>query len=345
VHPNSSRDIGKYLKNIEIVDSNMLEELKQVHGGLRTFLMERGCNLFEVKFPDPGALRGRGEFSFWVRVKGDSDATLLNEFKRTQFFTKEEKQFLESYKNGKYVADDSYEHTSTISNHLDARVNDDIEELDSELDSFAHISSPPIDYSRLTVVRLKDICREKGLHVTGNKNALIDRLERDRVIEHETIEKQRKELKEISVGSRVSTKKTFRPKSVGFSTTSPSLDRLIPEGGNIYASTLPQMDVARTRSPRGSSATTDAVVASHLEALIKEYLTASGGLAGSRDIGRYLAANSDSRKGNRSALSELKENFGSLLAFILSREEVFSVLDKPGNGDDAGFPIKLRKAR
>jgi hypothetical protein len=41
----------------------------------------------------------------------------------------------------------------------------------------------------------------------------------------------------------------------------------------------------------------------------------------------------------------LKDNFGSLLAFILSREEVFSVLDKPGNGDDAGLTIKLKKAR
>jgi hypothetical protein len=61
-----------------------------------------------------------------------------------------------------------------------------------------------------------------------------------------------------------------------------------------------------------------------------------------------LAANSDSQKGNRSALSELKENYGSLLAFILSRESIFSVLDKAGktgNSDDTGFPIKLKKSR
>ena len=106
--------------------------------------------------------------------------------------------------------------------------------------------------------------------------------------------------------------------------------------------------MGRTRNHRGSSASTDAAVATHLEALVIEYLTASGGLAGSRDIGRYLAANSDSQKGNRSALSELKENYGSLLAFILSRESNFSVLDKAGktgNGDDTGFPIKLKKSR
>ncbi|KAL3806630.1 hypothetical protein ACHAXA_009985 [Cyclostephanos tholiformis] len=333
----SSRDIGKYLKNIEIGDSNMLEELKQVHGGLRTFLMERGCNLFEVKFPDAGALRGRGEFSFWVRVIGDSDSTLLNEFKRTQFFTKEEKQFLEGYRKEKYVVDDSYEHTTTISNYLE----------DSEVDSFENKSSPPIDFSQLTVVRLKEICRERGLHVTGNKDALIDRLEQNRFKEHEIIKKNRKELKDAGV--RVSTKKTIRPKAIGIATKSPpSLDHLIPAGGNIYASTLPQMDMGKTRNSRGSSTTTDAAVTAHLEALIIEYLTASGGSAGSRDIGRYLAANSDSLKGNRSALSELKENYGSLLAFILSRENHFSVMDKPGrpgNGDDTGFPIKLKKSR
>lgn len=45
----SSRDIGAYLKSIAIADSNMLDELKQAHGGLRTFLMERACNLFELK--------------------------------------------------------------------------------------------------------------------------------------------------------------------------------------------------------------------------------------------------------------------------------------------------------
>lgn len=345
-HLNSSRDIGKYLKNIEIGDSNMLEELKQVHGGLRTFLMERGCNLFDVKFPDPGALRGRGEFSFWVKVKGNSDSILLNEFKRTQFFTKEEKDFLECYKKGKYVADDSYEHTTTISNYLDTSVNSETEDMDSELDYFGNSSSPPIDYSQLTVVRLKDICREKGLLVSGNKDVLIDRIEQDRIIEHEITENHRKELKEASVGSRATTKKTARPKSVGMSTRSPpSMAGIIPAGGNIYASALPQMDMARTRNPRGSNTVTDAAAATHLEALIREYLTASGGTAGSRDIGRYLAANSDSRKENRSALSELKENFGSLLAFILSREDVFSVLDKPENVDDTGFPIKLKKAR
>lgn len=363
----SSRDIGKYLKYIEIGDSNMLEELKQVHGGLRTFLMERGCNLFDVKFPDAKAIRGRGEFSFWVRVKDDSDASLLNEFKRTQYFTKEEKEFLENYMKEKFIADDSYEHTSTISHIVDPNLNnsgtdedtEEDEELwrigdppleDSGLDPSVYYSSPPIDYSALTVNSLKEICREKGLKVTGTKDVLIERLVQDAILEHDIIEKRRNEYKQLKERAAITAKKV-RPKAI-ISTKSPPQHQthLMPAGGNIYASTLPQMDMIRTRKlPHGGSSSStkisDNVASPHLEALIKEYLTASGGKAGSRDIGRYLAANSDSQKGgnNRSALTELKENFGSLLAFIMSREDLFTVLDKQGNGDDTGFPIKLKQ--
>ena len=363
----SSRDIGKYLKYIEIGDSNMLEELKQVHGGLRTFLMERGCNLFDVKFPDAKAIRGRGEFSFWVRVKGDSDASLLNEFKRTQYFTKEEKEFLENYMKEKFIADDSYEHTSTISHIVNPNSisdaedeTEDDEELwrigdppleDLGLDPSVYYSSPPIDYSQLTVNSLKEICREKGLKVTGTKDVLIERLVQDAILEYDIIENRRNEYKQLKERAAVTAKK-IRPKAI-ISTKSPPQHQthLMPAGGNIYASTLPQMDMIRTaRNPlsRGGSSSTkidsDSAASPHLEALIKEYLTASGGKAGSRDIGRYLAANSDSRKGgnNRSALTELKENFGSLLAFIMSREDVFTVLDKQENGDDTGFPIQLK---
>jgi len=59
-----------------------------------------------------------------------------------------------------------------------------------------------------------------------------------------------------------------------------------------------------------------------LEMLIVEYLHAKGGEASSRDIGRYLAANSASKErlragnGDTSALSELKELSVSLISFI-----------------------------
>ena len=222
---------------------------------------------------------------------------------------------------------------------------------DSGLNPSVYDSSPPIDYSQLTVISLKEICREKGLKVTGTKDVLIERLVQDAILEYDIIENRRNEYKQLKERAAVTAKK-IRPKAI-ISTKSPPQHQthLMPAGGNICASTLPQMDMIRTaRNPlsRGGSSSTkidsDSAASPHLEALIKECLTASGGKAGSRDIGRYLAANSDSRKGgnNRSALTELKEIFGSLLAFIMSREDVFTVLDKQGNGDDTGFPIQLK---
>lgn len=88
----------------------MLKELKQEHGRLGMFLVERGCNFFVVKYSVSGAIRNSGRSSFWVRVKRDSDLT-LDEFKCTQFFTREEKLFLEGYTKEKYVTDGSYKFT------------------------------------------------------------------------------------------------------------------------------------------------------------------------------------------------------------------------------------------
>ena len=340
----SSRDIGKYLKNIDIADSNMLEELKQAYGGLRTFLMERALALFEVKFPDTKAVRAKGEFGFDVRVKGNSDETLLNEFKRTQFFTKEEKEFLESYKKGKYMEDDSFQHTAPTSSYV---ANDDESDDNTVVTGLEYFESPPaIDYHQLTVARLKEICRDKNLPVSGKKDALIERLEQDRKIEHEVIEKLQQEA---LTAKRTFTKKLARPKAMMQRTaatqrlTQPNQSTSSMTGNNVYAQALPQMNAAKYRNPVGNVTPSNPAVATHLESLIKEYLIASGGEAGSRDVGRYLAANSDSRKGNISALTELKENFGSLLTFILSRGDTFSVLDKGAGGseDNLGFPIRL----
>jgi len=59
----------------------------------------------------------------------------------------------------------------------------------------------------------------------------------------------------------------------------------------------------------------------YLEMLVLEYLHASGGKASSRDVGRYMAVNKASYerclKGQHiSALSEMKECYGSLNSFV-----------------------------
>lgn len=51
----SSRDIGRFLKSVKIGDSDMLDELKQSHGGLWSFLSDRADHLFDVKISDNAA--------------------------------------------------------------------------------------------------------------------------------------------------------------------------------------------------------------------------------------------------------------------------------------------------
>lgn len=51
----SSRDIGRFLKSVKIGDSDMLDELKQSHGGLWSFLSDRANHLFDVKMSDNAA--------------------------------------------------------------------------------------------------------------------------------------------------------------------------------------------------------------------------------------------------------------------------------------------------
>ncbi|KAL7490288.1 hypothetical protein ACHAW6_016036 [Cyclotella cf. meneghiniana] len=292
----SSRDIGMYLKSVKIADSNMLEELKQSQGGLRNFLMERARNIFDVQIPSD--MGKQSDHSFGVRVKGDSDQHLVDEFKRTQFFTKEEKEFLENYRKDNYLTNAEYSHTKFTSDE-------------------DYLILPA--YSNMTVSELKEICRERHLPVSGKKDVLIQRLEQeDKNLAQVAPKRKRDEWKEAP-------RKTIPRRNTP---------------NNVYADSLPQLDLSQKRSAPGD--TIDHKVTAHLEALVKEYLQASGGVASSRDVGRYLAANSDSHKGKRSALSELKDAYGSLLAFIHSRN-LFSVendIPRAQSSSD-GFPIKL----
>ena len=254
----------------------------------------------------------------------------MNEFKRTQFITKEEKEFLESYNKKKYLQDDSFDHTTGTTSYVPPP---------PPIEEFTFESPPAIDYSQLTVAKLREICREKDLPVSGKKDVLIERLEEDRKLEHEVIEKLQREARSAK---RTFTKKLRRPKTAVTKERQQSTP-ISPAGNNVYASVLPQYEYQNPRSLISTGESVDPAIGAHLEGLIKEYLAASGGEAGSRDVGRYLAANGDSKNGNKSALTELKESHGSLLAFIGRRGNTFTVLDKKKGqgGEQKGFPIRL----
>ena len=86
----------------------------------------------------------------------------------------------------------------------------------------------------------------------------------------------------------------------------------------------------------------------YLHGLIMEYLHVKGGEASSRDVGRYLAANSASPKGGLtkdqntrvSALQELKKLSGSLKQF-LSQSNSFEVSDRT-DGDVFEFLVRSK---
>jgi hypothetical protein len=80
--------------------------------------------------------------------------------------------------------------------------------------------------------------------------------------------------------------------------------------------------------------------ATRLQMLVLEYLHAAGGEASSRDVGRYLAANKASNErlkndasgaSSISALTELKELYGTLLKFVL-QSPYFLKSDYPSQG-------------
>jgi hypothetical protein len=82
--------------------------------------------------------------------------------------------------------------------------------------------------------------------------------------------------------------------------------------------------------------------------LVKEYIQASGGIAGSRDIGRYLNANSSfgggqhGSIGSSTALSELKGLYGSLARFINTHDDIFdrtATIDTDGNYE---FQVRVK---
>lgn len=84
----------------------------------------------------------------------------------------------------------------------------------------------------------------------------------------------------------------------------------------------------------------------HLLGLLTEYISASGGKANSRAVGRYLAANRSStgsvKSRQGSALHELKSFYGSLASFVQVHSDVLYRLDSSSDDNDFSFSIGLR---
>jgi len=174
-----------------------------------------------------------------------------------------------------------------------------------------------VDYSSYKVTELKERCRERGLPVSGTKAVLLERVQADVQNETKRLEEEHEE--------KIRRKGTIRPVPTARLNFQPSF----------------QMELERYDTD-----SVDPAVKEHIVGLIKEYLQASGGRAGSRDVGRYLAANKplDTDK-YVSALQELKKHYGSFVTFLMSNNDTFSRGKQylTPEGKEYGFPVWERK--
>jgi hypothetical protein len=92
------------------------------------------------------------------------------------------------------------------------------------------------------------------------------------------------------------------------------------------------------------------VPVSYIDGLVVEYLQASGGLASSRGVGRYLAANQASAERTKdasssvSALQELKTIHGSLIKYLKQSPALFYIEEREVvDGEHFEFSVGLQK--
>jgi hypothetical protein len=151
------------------------------------------------------------------------------------------------------------------------------------------------DYSKCKLAELKDLCRKRGLVVSGTKAALMERIQQD--VDNQLFEFQR----QLS-SSRTKMK---RPAIAG---------RI---NGDQRARVVVPAAIASPETEK------------YLEGLVKEYIQARGGQASSRDLGRYLATNGSSghTENCQTALAELKSLYGGLAAFISIRRDSFQLVN------------------
>jgi len=153
----SSRDIGRYMKRFVIGGRSMLDEVKEIYGGLYQFLV-----LGQIFTIDKNPLAKE----YWVGLKEESFEEELAEARRKSRLSEEELEFLKSYSPSGLQQENLKAYSLTLST---------LESRDTRSDPI--LAEPATDYSTKTLAELRELCREQGLKVSGKKSELIQRLE------------------------------------------------------------------------------------------------------------------------------------------------------------------------
>ena len=220
--------------------------------------------------------------AFWVALRENVDLE-MNEAAKEAQFTRAEKMFFSDQYDLDMLSDrekyyffsleDSFSGGNAVDNAL--------------LSPTGAVGLPEDlapDYSTFTVVKLKEICRERDLPVSGKKADLVERIE---------------------------------------------------------------ASMAEERDQTSSSSEQPVTLEQYLEGLLVEYLQVKGGAASSRDVGRYLQANksfeqSGGEGGRYTALTELKEAYGSTRKFVM-QSDLFDV-EEIDSGEAFEFQVCLRRS-
>jgi uncharacterized LabA/DUF88 family protein len=181
----ASRDIGRYLKDLKVGELSLLEDLKLCYGGIYQFVMIT-ARMFTCETPDPSEA---SDHSFWVGLRDDATATLMEEAK-TIHFSQAEKDFFDNYSLAEMHDHNAwYWHSLPTSNGVPPWS----QNVQTVMD--ARKETPPLgsgkgsevvipeelacDYTTWKVPELKGRCRERGLPVTGKKAELVERIQKD----------------------------------------------------------------------------------------------------------------------------------------------------------------------
>jgi uncharacterized LabA/DUF88 family protein len=184
----NSRDVGLYLKHMMVGDRSVSEEVKQSYGGLYQFLIISGAYvIIQIDDEERKRKRNSDRASYWVALRDGANQKLLEEAKHTQF-TKDEKIFFDQYSFEPLQGKKEYYYFTTkwTDNSTTVNIAEPVLEL-PEIDQInkpGDISvdapeEPAHDYNTFTMVRLKEVCRERGLPVSGKKSELVERIVTD----------------------------------------------------------------------------------------------------------------------------------------------------------------------
>jgi hypothetical protein len=323
----SSRDLGRYLKFLQLTCGpdaplSVLDELKRTYGGVSQFLQNHE-NVFVVKQREKHSFKeDPSDNAYWIALKQDSSQWALPQ--NHVEWTDPEKAFFAGYSTDLLLNQrrNAYYHSFLVQESSGGRnVQDEAQQpqLEEKLSSLPEDSTIH-NYSQRTVKELRDICRERGLPVSGIKAVLVER-----------VEKQEQE----QMAARLAEKSQLALWATPLLSVSPLAPDSAHSGQAPWTSTLLV------------KATPEAI--HYLQNLVVEYVQARGGSASSRDVGRYLAANKSSKirsgHGNppgTTALQELKNAYGNLRNFVFCLNDIFLKRDDPNDEGNHSFQIDLQ---